>query len=124
MNEHHKNVIESYVEFMGHQKKQSIIEINKMFEEVIKTKYYYHSKPTLKVLIIICKKFLYKFNRWDVYKRRSEMHFKQFGKSVDKRNQMWTIRIHKYQSPYDASVFSTSWKVALETHCRHIWDAK
>lgn len=38
MNEHHKNVIENYIEFMGHQKKQSIILIKKIFEEVFKTK--------------------------------------------------------------------------------------
>ncbi|XP_022166730.1 leucine zipper transcription factor-like protein 1 isoform X2 [Myzus persicae] len=37
VNEHHRNVIDSYVEFMGHQKKQSIILIKKAFEEVFKT---------------------------------------------------------------------------------------
>ncbi|KAF0758853.1 leucine zipper transcription factor-like protein 1 [Aphis craccivora] len=37
INEHHRNVIESYVEFMGHQTKQSIILIRKTFEEVFKT---------------------------------------------------------------------------------------
>ncbi|KAL4122048.1 hypothetical protein QTP88_014453 [Uroleucon formosanum] len=37
VNEHHRNVIDSYVEFMGHQKKQSIILIKKLFEEVFKT---------------------------------------------------------------------------------------
>ncbi|XP_060854068.1 leucine zipper transcription factor-like protein 1 [Rhopalosiphum padi] len=37
VNEHHRNVIENYIEFMGHQKKQSIILIKKAFEEVFKT---------------------------------------------------------------------------------------
>lgn len=38
MNEHHKNVIESYVEFMRHQKKQSMIAVKKTFDEVFKKK--------------------------------------------------------------------------------------
>ncbi|KAL5243233.1 hypothetical protein ACI65C_010643 [Semiaphis heraclei] len=37
VNEHHRNVIDSYVEFMDHQKKQSITLIKKAFEEVFKT---------------------------------------------------------------------------------------
>ncbi|XP_025203283.1 leucine zipper transcription factor-like protein 1 [Melanaphis sacchari] len=37
VNDHHKNVIVSYVEFMDHQKKQSVILIKKAFEEIFKT---------------------------------------------------------------------------------------